>query len=162
VRASALGTLALGAVIVLGATAQTMAPGMTGARKMSQSRPILVRLAAQNGSGESGTATLSDGRNGAIVRLRMNGASVAQPAHIHRGTCAHLDPQPAFPLKLVQVNQFNTSSDSTIPGVTIAQLRAAPYAINVHMSTTNLAAYVACGNIPRLRGGSRTFPGARM
>jgi hypothetical protein len=128
---------AFAAALVLAATAQSPVPAP--ARKMPQQ----IHLAAQNNSGETGTATLYDGAKGLIVRLRTSGSDADQPAHIHKGTCDKLDPKPAYPLKPVHDGQ----SETTIEGVTIAQLQKSPYAINVHKSAKEAAVYVACGNI---------------
>ncbi len=128
---------ALGATLILAATAQSPAPA---ARKM----PVQMRLVAQNNSGETGTATLFDGAKGLIVKLRLaGGGDVDQPAHIHKGSCEKLDPKPAYPLKLVHDGQ----SETTIEGVTLAQLQKAPFAINVHKSTKEIPIYVSCGNL---------------
>jgi len=128
---------AIGAALLLAATAQSPAPAV---RKM----PLQIRLLEQNKSGETGTATLFDGAKGLIVRLRMSGGGdVDQPAHIHKGTCEKLDPKPTYPLKAVH----NGQSEWTVEGVTIAQLEKAPYAINVHKSAKEAAIYVSCGNI---------------
>jgi len=35
--------------------------------------------------------------------------------------------------------------------VTIAELAKVPHAINVHHSTTDVATYVACGNLPQAK-----------
>ncbi len=50
-----------------------------------------VALHEQNGSRESGTATLSLNDDGSMhVSLQISGAPAeAQPAHIHTGTCAN-------------------------------------------------------------------------
>jgi hypothetical protein len=129
---------AFAVALVFAATAQSPAPAP--ARKMPQQ----LHLVAQNNSGETGTATLYDGAKGLIVKLRMSGGGdVDQPAHIHKGTCDKLDPKPAYPLKPVHDGQ----SETTVEGVTIAQLQKAPYAINVHKSAKEAAVYVACGNI---------------
>ena len=127
---------ALGAALIVAATAQSPAPAM---RKL----PLQIRLAEQNKSGESGTATLLDGARGLIVRLRLNGGDVDQPAHIHKGTCEKLDPKPAYALTTVH----DGKSEKTVEGVTIAQLEKAPYAINVHKSVKEAAIYVSCGNL---------------
>lgn len=128
---------ALGAALILAATAQSPAPA---ARKM----PVQMRLVAQNSSGETGTATLFDGAKGLIVKLRLaGGGDVDQPAHIHKGTCEKLDPKPTYPLKFVHDGQ----SETVIEGVTIAQLQKAPFAINVHKSAKEAAIYVSCGNL---------------
>lgn len=127
---------ALGATLVLAATAQSPAP----ARKM----PTQMHLVTQNNSGESGRATLFDGAKGLIVKLRMSGGGeVDQPAHIHKGTCEKLDPKPTYPLKMVHDGQ----SETTVEGVTLAQLQKSPYAINVHKSAKEAAIYVSCGNL---------------
>lgn len=107
--------------------------------------PTQIKLGEQNASGEHGTATLLDGANGLIVRVRVSGypEGVAQPAHVHRGTCAHLDPKPAYGLHAVA----NGLSETTVPNVTLAELHKGAYAINVHKSGTEPAIYVACGNL---------------
>ncbi|HYZ17161.1 MAG TPA: hypothetical protein VE591_12190 [Candidatus Acidoferrum sp.] len=144
-----LSTITLGTALVLGATAQTPAPSMSGmdmGGTMSKSAPLQIHLAPQNNSGETGTATLMDSPQGLIVRLRVNGGDqTGQPAHIHKGTCAKLDPTPEYPLKTV----INGQSETTIPKVTIAELLKSPSAINVHKSTSDIQTYVACGNITK-------------
>ena len=132
-----LASLALGATAVLATSAQSPEPPMRKA-------PLQIRLLPQNGSGETGTATLLDGANGLIVKLRLaNTTADVQPAHIHKGTCDKLDPKPTYPLTTVR----NGMSETTIKDVTLAQLEKAPFAINVHKSTTEIPTYVACGNI---------------
>jgi hypothetical protein len=105
--------------------------------------PVQYKLLAQNNSGETGTATLFDGAKGLIVKLRMSGGAVDQPAHIHKGTCEKLDPKPTYPLKIVH----DGTSETTIPDVTLAMLAKGTYAINVHKSPTEVPIYVACGNL---------------
>ncbi len=139
--------IGIGAALVLTATAQTMAP-MTGGAMTSAAgdkAPMQIRLTALNNSGETGTATLMNGAKGLIVKVRMTGGEkdVDQPAHIHKGTCEKLDPKPTYPLKTVHDGE----SETTIEGVTIAQLEKSPFAINVHKSTKEIPVYVACGNI---------------
>ncbi len=128
---------AAGAALVIGVTAQAPTP----VRKM----PSQLRLAAQNNSAEQGTATLYDGVNGLIVKLRLAGGAegVDQPAHIHKGTCDKLDPKPTYGLKSVHDGQ----SETTVSGITLAMLQKSPYAINVHKSAKEAAIYVSCGNI---------------
>ena len=43
-------------------------------------------------------------------------------------------------------------SNTTIKGVTVAQLLASPNAVNVHKSATEIPTYVACGNISSKKG----------
>ena len=134
-------TVALGAALVLASTAQSPAP-MGG---MSSMKETTVKLNAQNDSGETGTATLKDTDKGLVVSLHLTGGNSAgpQPAHIHPGTCAKLDPKPKYPLSPVK----DGTSETTIKDVTVADLEKGEYAINVHKSPTEAATYVSCGNI---------------
>lgn len=130
----------------LALTAATLVALGSAALVASAAAPssVTVDLKAQNGSGETGTATLTQvsGDVKVVVTLK-NAPAGAQPAHIHEGTCAKLNPAPAYPLQSVS----NGTSTSTVKGVTIDQLLAKPYAINVHKSTSDLATYVSCGEI---------------
>jgi hypothetical protein len=104
---------------------------------------LTVTLNAQNNSGETGTATLTNVTDGVQVVVALKGApSTAQPAHIHTGTCADLKGV-VYPLTSVT----NGSSTTVVKGITIDQLLKSPMAINVHKSAADLATYVACGNI---------------
>lgn len=141
----ALPAAALGAALVLGATAQAPAP--SGPAPAARTAPTQIKLAAQNNSAESGTATMLDGARGLIVRLRLAGGSGDQPAHIHKGTCEKLDPKPAYALKPAHEG----FSETTVPGVTTADLAKGAYAINVHKSTTDLGTYVSCGNLAKAK-----------
>jgi hypothetical protein len=101
------------------------------------------KISPQNGSGETGTATLTQHGDSLIVKLAIDGGSGSQPAHIHKGTCAKLDPKPAYPLTTVADGTSRTS----LTGVTLSKLMMGTYAINVHKSTTDIKTYVACGNL---------------
>lgn len=104
---------------------------------------LTVDLGAQNGSGETGTAALTQKPEGVEVVITLaNAPATAQPAHIHMGTCANLG-APEHPLTSVTAG----NSTTVLKGVTIDQLLAKPMAINVHKSTSDLATYVACGDI---------------
>lgn len=106
---------------------------------------VVVKLLQQNNSGEYGTATLSDldGRTRVVIDLEHENTSGDQPAHIHLGNCAKLNPVPKYPLKSVILGQSNTIVD-----VPIKTLLGDTMAINVHESTKQLTKYVACGDIP--------------
>lgn len=104
---------------------------------------LTVKLAAQNGSGENGTATLTQsGSDVKVVISIPHGPAGPQPAHIHDGTCANLGGV-AYPL----TNVANGSSTTTVKNLTIDKLLGGKYAINVHESTSNLGKYVSCGGI---------------
>jgi Cu/Zn superoxide dismutase len=100
-------------------------------------------ISAQNGSGETGTVTLTPMGSSTKVVVTLSGAPAeAQPAHIHPGTCAKLDPVPKYPL----TNVVDGKSTTTV-AVSVATLTAGGFAVNVHKSTSDLKDYVACGDL---------------
>ena len=115
-----------------------------------------IQLVEQNASGQSGTATLTGTADGKImVTVQLsNGTTTAQPAHIHPGTCATLDPKPAYPLTSVT----NGVSDTTVD-VSMETLMAGQYAINVHKSAAEASVYVACGDVINMQLGGGTGTG---
>ncbi len=139
---------ALGAALVLGATVApaVAAEGMSKMAAMPMAKaPLTIPIKPLNGSGESGTATLTDTPAGLKVVLSIKGAPAApQPAHIHKGSCAKLDPKPAYPLTSV----IGGKSTTVVKGETIGELLG-KYAINVHKSTTDIPTYVACGDVAK-------------
>lgn len=107
--------------------------------------PVLtVSLHERNGSGESGTATLTQIGSDIRVAISLKGApqTTPQPAHIHDGTCANLK-DVVYPL----TSLVNGESTTTVSNVTVEKLLAGTYAINIHESAANITKYVACGDI---------------
>lgn len=124
-----------------GATPSQTTTAMTGTITSS----LTITLTAQNNSGENGAAMLTDLGNGMTrVAVTVGGApaDVAQPMHIHEGTCANLNPKPAFPLNNL-VNGTSTTEITT----TLSALLSEPYAINGHKSAQEASVYVFCGDI---------------
>ena len=105
---------------------------------------MMVDLAEQNNSSQSGKATLKEVGGKVMVILEMMGASktAPQPAHIHMGAC----PKPGevkYPLTSV----VGGKSETTL-SVTLTELKAGmPLAVNVHKSAAQSGVYVACGNL---------------
>jgi hypothetical protein len=100
-------------------------------------------LNAQNGSGQHGTVALKPRGAKTVVEIHLLGApATAQPAHIHEGSCAHLNPAPKYPLTSV----VDGISETTV-NEPISVLTAGGLAVNVHKSATDLKDYVACGNL---------------
>ena len=115
---------------------------------------MTVNLGEQNNSGESGTARLTaqGDKTKIVLDLRNPSAMMAsetQPAHIHKGSCAKLDPTPAYALADV----MDGKSVSTVD-VKLDVLRQGAFAINVHKSAEEIQTYVACGDIGTGKGGS--------
>ena len=104
-----------------------------------------VKLEPQNSSGESGTATLTkagDTKTKVVLEVQGAPAGVSQPVHIHKGTCANLDPKPAYPLSPV----VNGKSETTV-NASLDSLEKGGYAINGHKSAQDVKTYVFCGPI---------------
>jgi hypothetical protein len=120
---------------------------------------LTVNLRPQNQSGESGTATLTaDGdRTMVVINLESKSAkpaTEAQPAHIHRGTCADLNVVPALPLEDVRAGESTTTVNAKLD-----VLREDGYAINVHKSAQQSEIYVACGDIGKGENDASSPPG---
>ena len=113
---------------------------------LAQQKSISVPIHAQNKSGETGTAKLTPEGDKTKVEISLKGASKAgsQPAHIHDGSCAKLDPKPKYGLSNVE----NGKSSTEVP-VKIDELTGGNLAINVHKSAADLKTYVACGDIKK-------------
>ena len=110
----------------------------------AQPQTLTIQLDAQNNSGQSGPAELTDLGNGStrvVVVLSNAPSNVPQPIHFHSGTCATLGPI-VYPL----TSLVNGRSESTV-NVSIAQMLATPFAINAHRSAQEASIYVACGNV---------------
>jgi hypothetical protein len=115
----------------------------TGADLLEEATTI--DLAEQNGSGITGTATVtpvSESQTEVVLDVTGDPSDEPRPAHIHEGTCADLDPTPAYPLESVQDGHSETTVD-----VSALELLAEPFAIDVHRSEADAGTYVACGEI---------------
>ncbi|HEX8221866.1 MAG TPA: hypothetical protein VF914_21940 [Chloroflexia bacterium] len=133
--------IAILVVAVLG----IMALGGTRAT-YAQPDTVTVNLTEENNSGQNGTATLTAHGDTTMVVVNISGgSSTPQPAHIHPGTCATLDPKPIYPL----TSLVNGTSETTVP-VSLSQLVNGTFAINVHKSGPEASVYVSCGDIPNM------------
>src|SRR4051812_31354266 len=113
--------------------------------KKDGAQSVSVKMGAQNKSGESGTAKLTaEGADKTRVDISLKGApkGVDQPAHIHEGSCAKLDPKPKQGLE----NVVDGKSSTVVP-MSLADLGKGNLAINVHKSKEDIKTYVACGDI---------------
>ncbi len=112
----------------------------------ASTKHITVTMNALNGSGQTGTATIAHGKTGNLtVTIDLNGepAGASEPAHIHPGTCADLNPIP----KVVLSPVVDGRSVTTIAAPTSANPGAR--SIVVHKGTgADMKTYVSCGDIP--------------
>jgi hypothetical protein len=112
----------------------------------AEAQDVAVKLGALGNSGESGTATLSDvGGNKTKIVIAVTGqpANVPQPVHVHKGTCAQIDPAPAYGLTTMADGKSETVIDQPL-----SSLQRERFAINGHKSATEANTYVFCGDIP--------------
>lgn len=106
---------------------------------------VTVELAPVNNSGESGSATLTpvDSKTNVVINLTGTPEGVAQPVHIHQGTCENLGGV-KYPLEAVKDGTSETTVDAKLSDLTTGD-----FAINVHKSENDLSTHVACGDIPK-------------
>jgi Cu/Zn superoxide dismutase len=129
------------ALLVLGAGCG--GTSSSSASEKVNSDDVYVMLAEQNGSGESGTATLTPLGDRTRVVLELKGpVAPRQPAHIHEGSCDKLTPSPAYGLSDVE-----SGASTTVVNAKLSDLRRGSFAINVHESASAAGNYVACGDI---------------
>ena len=105
---------------------------------------VTIKLDAQNHSGETGTATLTPegDKTKVVIELSNGPKGVAQPAHIHMGTCDKLDKAPKWKLEAVK-----DGKSVTLVPVSLETILKDKTAINVHKSAAEIQVYVSCGNI---------------
>lgn len=137
--------VAVVAAATLAAPAFAAPNSMNNMHNAMSSKVLNINMGQQNGSKQDGTATVKDVQGGVQVKVSVQNepAGASEPAHIHQGTCAKLNPAPWKPLS----NVVNGTSVTTVKGITVADLKKAHYAINVHKSASDLATYVSCGDL---------------
>src|ERR1700733_4677854 len=115
-------TLALSLAVAFTATGLAATNTMNHVNNAMSAHSMTINLGAQNGSKQDGQAFLNDTSAGLKVKLQLKNepAGASEPAHIHEGTCAKLNPAPWKGLS----NVVNGVSVTTVKGVTIAQLKS--------------------------------------
>ena len=118
--------------------------GLFTTNALAAQNVVTVKLEAQNNSGETGTATLTpEGNKTKVVIELSNGPKgIAQPAHIHLGTCDKLDKAPKWKLEAIK-----DGKSVTLVPVSLDTILKDKTAINVHKSAAEVQVYVSCGNI---------------
>jgi uncharacterized lipoprotein YmbA len=104
---------------------------------------LTLDLAAQSGSGQSGTARLTadDGKTRIVVEL-ANAPQVAQPSHVHEGTCDEIGDVVAS-----LENVVDGRADSLVD-MSLAELRRGGLIVHAHKSEAESDTSVACAEIP--------------
>jgi hypothetical protein len=119
--------------------------GVAGAKTLRTQ----ISVTPLNGSGETGTATFAQQRDGSLLVtvLTRNGGPDPQPVHIHEGTCSSSG---AVAYKLQTAT--NGKSETKLEAVKLSDLTSGAYVINIHKSAKEMGTYVACG---RIKAGER-------
>ena len=127
--------------LVAGAAIAALAYAAAGASPAA----LTIKLYAQNRPGETGTATFEQVSGGVTIVVRMAGGQKRLAAHPYtHGQLRDAEPRrPEYAL----ANIVHGSSTTTLPGVTLADLLAGQYVIDVHESSADLTKYVACAPI---------------
>ena len=111
--------------------AQTYGTSSPAPMMMSAGDKITVPMKAQNSSGETGTATLTQKGDDVVVVVKLDKPTSAnQPIHIHPGTCANLNPKPQYPLK----NVTDGTSTTTLTGMKLSSLQTGIRALGPEIS----------------------------
>jgi hypothetical protein len=119
--------------------------GCGGNGDAGEESSVELSLSEQNGSGQSGRATLTefpDGRTQIVMEL-SNPPAVEQPAHVHPGPCEDLGP-PVAPLTSVLAGR-----SETVVGMSFDDLRRGGLVVHAHKSAKEFDTSVACAEIPR-------------
>jgi hypothetical protein len=109
----------------------------------AQDDELTIDLEEINGSGVSGTATLTGEDGTTMVDIQLEGTPEGgvHPVHIHAGTCDDLG-DVVFPLEDVEEGMSQSTVEASLD-----EILAADHAINVHLSVDEMDVYVACGDI---------------
>jgi hypothetical protein len=137
--------VAAATLAALTAPALSQTNTMNGMHNAMSANSLNIVLGEQNKSGETGSATVTNVPGGVKVDIALKGevSGASEPAHIHQGTCAKLNPAPYKPLSSV----INGRSTTIVHGMTVAQIKKGRFAINVHKSAAQLTHYVSCGDL---------------
>ncbi len=105
---------------------------------------VEISLDELNGSGQSGTATLTASGEAIKVVLSIGGGTVkSEKVHIHNGQCG-----PDLKGVVHGLTDFTGgNSVTTLEGVSLASLQTGGFAVNAHLAG-DPKVYTACGNIP--------------
>lgn len=111
---------------------------------VTESRNFPIRLNPQGDLGRPGTLVLTEenGRAKILIGLGGGASSVAQPAHIHTGTCAEMG-EVKYSLSNVVAGASQTVLDVGMDYL----LNQRPLSVNVHKSAAELNISVSCGDL---------------
>ncbi len=117
---------------------------------------VTVVMNAQNNSGQSGVAALTDlgGTTRVEILIRKSEFGEKQPAHLHNGRCGEIGPRQDLSSrgKTIGLASVAPAADggygasSSDVDLTLKEITNGDWVINVH-DAADFALYVSCGNI---------------
>ena len=117
-----------------------------GAGSMSDAATTTETIAMHglNGSGQDGTATITDVGGKVLVSVSITGepASASEPSHVHFGHCPKIKAVPAY-----NVGPIVRGKGQDVVALSWTEINSGKYVINVHKSSADMGTYVSCGNI---------------
>jgi len=126
--------------------------GGTGSNAASPTPTINFTMAAQNGSGVSGTGTIVKGTGSFIVTIKLSGlvANSSHISHVHNGACAKAGGI-AYPLSQVIADSSGAAvTQSTVP--VDYSIPTSGWYVNVHHGPDFTAPAngpsISCGDLP--------------
>lgn len=120
-------------------------PGDTPISEVTQTTGR-IWLEAPTGVYQTGWATLSEVDGSLKVDVSVTPSeAVAQPAHIHLGTCDQL----GVVVHSLE-NVIGGHSVTDFPGISIEDVATGAFSVNLHLSFADFATFTACGEIPAL------------
>jgi hypothetical protein len=115
-----------------------------GGDDSAQPAALELQLLEQNGSAQSGTATLDpvdDGRTRITIEL-SSPPQEPQPSHVHPGSCDDLGPPVAALANVVD------GRAETVVDMSLEELRTGELVVHAHKSAQEYETSVACARIP--------------
>lgn len=127
---------------------------------------VTVVMNAENNSGQSGTATLTDlgASTRIVVLIKKSEFGENQPIHLHTGRCGEIGARADLKNKTLGLGDLRPADPKSMPGVPatdggfaatsadvemkLSDLTTGDWVINVH-DALDFSLYVSCGNIPK-------------
>lgn len=122
---------------------RTATPTPEVTRGAGGSLEIEIHLSESSGEYQTGMARLTaQGDETLVVVELVPSEPVAQPIHIHDGTCMEVGP-----VIHVLENVIDGMSETVVPEA-LGQIANGSTVINAHLSFADISTYTACGGIP--------------
>lgn len=119
---------------------------------------LTIAMVQQNNSGQDGTATLTERKDGldVVVTIKRSAVTGSQTSHVHQGRCDNVGPISAGIRQMMQLEISNKDGGASFDGgfitfgttldTTLEKIRDGNHVINVHDARDN-SLYVSCGEI---------------